>query len=118
MIERSRMKTDLAVQTVLMLAAIFTGLSGLSPAWPVVLLAGLGIWQGASALQLALAYEYQERYPFLWLFFGLLLALPFSIWLLGAWSVFPVALGVSAYFIITVRDTVYVLQRPRSFWDL
>ena len=112
------MKKDLIGQSVLITGVAVTGLSGFPLAWFVGLISLLGLWQSASALQLALAYEYQERYPFLWLFLGLLLALPLGIWLLGAWTVFPIALGLIAYFIVTVRDTLHVLQRPRSFWDL
>ena len=112
------MKKDLIGQSVLISGVALTGLSGFPAAWFIGLLSLLGLWQGASALQLALAYEYQERYPFLWLFLGLLLALPLGIWLLGDWTVLPIALGLTAYFVVTIRDTLYVLQRPRSFWDL
>lgn len=118
MISRTRMKKDLIGQSMLLTGLAITGLSSLPWAWFVALFSALGLWQGASALQLALTYEYQERYPFLWLFLGFLLALPPGIWLLGPWTVFPIALGLLAYFIVTVRDTMHVLQRPRSFWDL
>ena len=112
------MKKDLIGQSILITGITLTELLSLPLAWVVGLLSMLGLWQSASALQLAFAYEYQERYPFLWLFLVLLLALPFGIWWLGAWTVFPMALGLAAYFIVTVRDTMYVLHRPRSFWDL
>ena len=118
MIERSRMKTDMIGQTVQILSIALTGFSNLPRAWFIILFAILGVWQGASALHLALAYEYQARYPFLWLFSGLLLALPLGIWLMGDWVMAPLGLGLLAYFIVTVRDTAYVLQRPRPFWDL
>lgn len=118
MISRTRMKKDLIGQSMIIAGLAATGLYSLPWAIFVTLLSVLGVWQGASALQLALTYEYQERYPFLWLFLGLILTLPLGIWLLGAWMAFPVALGLLAYFIVTVRDTVHVLQRPRSFWDL
>ena len=118
MISRTRMKKDLIGQSAIIAGLAVAGLFSLSWALFLALLSALGLWQGASALQLALAYEYEERYPFLWLFLGLLLALPPAVWLLGTWAVAPIALGLAAYFIVTVRDTLYVLQRPRSFWDL
>lgn len=118
MIDRSRMKVDLAGQSLLILGAVATGVFPGAWPWFIALLAALGLWQGASALQLALAYEYRKRYPFLWLYLGLLLALPAGIGLIGAWTVLPITLSILAYFIITLCDTVQALQRPRSFWDL
>lgn len=112
------MKVDLAGQSVLILGAVAASFPTGAWPWFIALLAALGLWQGASALQLALAYEYRQRYPFLWLFLGLLLALPVGIGLIGVWTVLPIGLSVLAYFIVTVRDTVEAQRRPRSFWDL
>ncbi|MCO6488396.1 MAG: hypothetical protein J5I98_08265, partial [Phaeodactylibacter sp.] len=118
MVNRMRMKKDLAGQAVIIAALAAAGLCRF-PGWvPVALAVALGLWQGASALQLVLAYDYQERYPFLCFFLGMVLALPPGIWWIGDWLVVPAALGLAAYFAVTARDTLYVLQRPRSFWDL
>lgn len=112
------MKKDLAGQAVIVTGLAVTGICGFPGVLPVALAGALGLWQGASALQLALAYEYRERYPFLWFFLGMGLALPLGIWWMGNWAVLPVAIGLAAYFAITIRDTLYVMKRPRSFWDL
>lgn len=109
---------DLIGQSMLATGLAITGLSGLSLVWFIGVLSLLGLWQGASAVHLALAYEYRERHIFLWLFLGFILTLPLGIWLIGVWAIFPISLGVIAYFIVTVRDTLEEMQRPRSFWDL
>jgi hypothetical protein len=46
------------------------------------------------------------------------MALPLKIWLLGAWALAVLGVLASAYFWATFRDTIIVLERPRSFWDI
>lgn len=118
MISKRRMKADLLGQSLLLSGAVTAGLVNFFSGWFIAMVAMLGLWQGASAFHLAIAHEYQQRYPFLWLFVGLLLALPLAIWLLNYWAVVPIALGAALYYYVTIRDTAIVMQRPRSFWDL
>ncbi len=118
MISTKRMKTDLAGQAVLLAGAATVGLSGLSWAWLAIQLALLSIWQLGSALQLALEHEYQQRQPYIWGLAALMLVIPLGLWLLGPWVLVPAGALALAYFWLTLRDTLKVLQRPRSFWDL
>ncbi len=112
------MKTDLVGQSVLLTAVIILLLAGLYWPWGIIAFSSLAMWQVGSAVHLAVSYEYRERYFFLKVFALLLLALPLKIWLAGEWSIALLGVLASAYFWATLRDTVIVLERPRSFWDL
>ena len=117
MISKSRMTTDLTAQSILMTA-------GYPPTGRCLLalgahcLYGLALWQVGSALHLALGHAYRERFFYLKIFALLLVALPLKLWLAGAWAFFLLGVLVSAYFWATFRDTIIVLERPRSFWDI
>ncbi len=111
------MKLDLVGQSVLLaLAAVVV----LGQWWALALaaVATLAAWQTGSALHLALGYAYKGRKPFLWILGALLLLLPVKYWLTGPWSLLFLGVAALAYFFATLRDTIVVLRRPRSFWDL
>jgi hypothetical protein len=112
------MKTDLVGQSILLAAVIVLLLAGAYSPWAIVVFGILALWQVGSALHLAIGYEYRERFFFLKLFVLLLMALPLKIWLLGAWALAVLGVLASAYFWATFRDTIIVLERPRSFWDI
>lgn len=112
------MKADLTAQSILLTLVIILLLAGQYWPWAVAAFSLLALWQVGSALELALGYKYRERNIFLWAFALLLLALPFKLWLIGLWSLFLMGVFASAYFWATLRDTVIVLRRPRSFWDI
>lgn len=118
MIGIKRMKTDLIGQAVLIAGVLAAALSGLPQGPWLTLLALLGLWQIVSALHLAVFFEYQQRYPFLWALILSALAMMPGLWLLGLWALAPFCLALAAYFGATLRDTLSLLQRPRSFWDL
>lgn len=111
------MKLDLVGQSVLLALATIVVLGQW---WALTLgvVATLAVWQTGSALHLALGYAYKGRKPFLWVLGVLLLLLPLKYWLAGYWSLLFLGAAALAYFFATLRDTIVVLRRPRSFWDL
>lgn len=111
------MKLDLVGQSVLLALALIVVL-GQWWLWSLAVIAGLALWQTGSAFHLTVAYAYTGRKPYLWLLGGLLLLLPLKFWLAGYWSLILLGLAALAYFFTTLRDTIVVLRRPRSFWDI
>ena len=113
MISRQRMKIDSFGQgalliCLLLIALISAGTGGLV-GWILLFL-----WQMTSALLLYKQFAYQQRKLFLWI--GLA-SLPVA--LLGQSYLLYFLIGFSIwYFYNTVLDTIKVLKRPRSFWDL
>lgn len=118
MISKSRMTTDLVGQSILLAAVIILLLAKAYTPWAIIVFSILALWQVGSALHLALGYKYRERFFFLKLFVVLLLILPFAIYWLSTWSLALLGILASAYFWATFRDTIIVLERPRSFWDI
>ncbi|MCB0572171.1 MAG: hypothetical protein KDC66_20535 [Phaeodactylibacter sp.] len=118
MISIKRMKIDLLVQLILLAGLLAVILPGLSRSLWVASLALLGLWQAGSALQLAIAFDYKQRHPFIWAYLLLALLLPLGLYTWGLWALAPFGIVITAYFRATLRDTLSLLQRPRSFWDL
>jgi hypothetical protein len=118
MISKSRMTTDLTAQSILLTAVVILLLAGAYSPWALIAFTVLALWQVGSALHLALGHAYRERFFYLKVFALLLIALPLKLWLAGAWAFFLLGVLVSAYFWATFRDTIIVLERPRSFWDI
>lgn len=113
MISRQRMKIDFWGQFTLLLSLLVIVLAGTEskglPGWILLFL-----WQMTSALLLYKQYAYQQRKLFLWV--GLA-SVPLA--LLGQSFLLYFLIGFSLwYFYNTVLDTIKVLKRPRSFWDL
>ena len=118
MISRFRMKIDLLAQSVLILAVILLLLFVNGIRWSGAVLVILAIWQFISALHLFYIYKHIRRLNYLRTALVLAVSLPIWIHLIGILAYLPV-LGVATwYFIQTIRDTVVVYRRPRSFWDL
>ncbi len=118
MISRKRMKFDLIGQIVLILAIIIQAIWISDLIWPKAFLFILIAWQLLSAIHLLFAYRYFSKSNFLWTSLILLVSLPIWIKLIGLAAYLPVAgLGIW-YFWQTIRDTIIVLNRPRSFWEL
>lgn len=118
MISKSRMTTDLTGQSILITVLVILLLAGAYSPWAIIAFGALALWQVGSALHLALGYEYRERFFFLKVFALLIVVLPLTIWLAGVWSFFLLGVLASAYFWATFRDTIIVMERPRSFWDI
>lgn len=118
MVSRFRMKADLSVQSivlgVLLISLAFNRhyISNL-----VVLLACIGL-QLLSAWQLWQQHRLKMARTFMNWATPLVLSLP--LWyLIEPWLAFAlVSLLVLIYYGNTIRNTVIVLKRPRSFWDL
>ena len=118
MISRYRMKIDVLGQGVLIGAILLlvTFASGLQ--WTNFLLIVLGIWQLVSAIHLYYSYKYIKKLNFLRTALVLGLSLPIWLHLIDWLAYLPVAGLLIWYFIQTIRDTIRVYNRPRSFWDL
>lgn len=117
MISQYRMKLDLVGQSILLALALIVVL-GKWWLWALAIVAGLAIWQTGSAFHLAFGYAYRDRKPYLWILGSLLLLLPLKFWLAGYWSLVVLGIAALLYFFITLRDTIVVLRRPKSFWDI
>ena len=118
MISQRRMKFDLVGQIVLIIAIILQVLWISNLIWPKLVLFILIGWQLLSATHLLLAYKYVRKLNYLRVGIVLLVSLPIWISLIGLWAYLPLmGLGIW-YFWQTVRDTIAVINRPRSFWDL
>lgn len=117
MISRSQMKTDLSGQAVLLvlclLLLLFSESAYYAVNWGLVFLL---VWQVISAAYYWRQYRYQERKPVFWLLLATLVAV--VIIKLSLISFLLVSLPVILYLLLTLRDTVRVYRRPRSFWDL
>jgi uncharacterized membrane protein YobD (UPF0266 family) len=118
MISRARMKIDITGQIILLLSVLLLLLFASANAWVVVTLIVLALWQTSSAIELSLNYSYRQRYPFVYILpviivlTSIFASTPLY-WLLGI-----IGLGLLSYFVATVRDTIIVYRRHRSFWDL
>jgi hypothetical protein len=117
MISRSQMKTDLSGQAVLLILCLLLLLFGESAFdsvnWGLVFLL---IWQVVSAAFYWRNYRYRERQPVFWLLLLTLVAV--VIIDLSLISLLLVSLPIVLYLLLTLRDTLRVYRRPRSFWDL
>lgn len=109
------MKIDLVGQAILGLLFILAAalLAGDARIGLLLLL----IWQLGSAAYVWLQYRYQQRSLVFWilLFATLVLAVPPFLPVLPWWLLVIPAIW---YLILTIRDTIRVYRRPRSFWDL
>lgn len=117
MISRIQMKIDLVGQAILLLIYILLLVFSRSP-WESADW-GLGIlllWQAASAALLWRAYRYRQRGPVFWVLLVLLSSIFFIE--LSMISSLLLSVPVLAYLILTLRDTLRVYRRPRSFWDI
>lgn len=113
MISRQRMKIDTWGQATLLLSLLIVALVG-SESGGLIGWILLFLWQMTSALLLYKQFAYQQRKLFLWV--GLA-SIPVAI--LGKTFLLYFLIGFSLwYFYNTVLDTIKVLKRPRSFWDL
>lgn len=118
MISRFRMKIDLLGQSLLLLAVLILALFASGLAWTNAMLILLGLWQVGSAVHLFYVYRHVRRLNYLRTALVLGVSLPIWIYLIGALAYLPVGGLLLWYFIQTVRDTIKVFNRPRSFWDL
>lgn len=117
MISQYRMKFDLTGQSILLALAMIVVL-GNWWLWALVVISGLALWQTGSAFHLAIAYAYRDRKPYLWILGSVLVLLPLKFWLAGYWSLILPGVAALLYFFVTLRDTIVVLRRPKSFWDI
>lgn len=117
MISRTQMKIDLIGQAILLLLCIsiliFSQNTWKNIEW------GLGIllaWQVASAAYYWYNYKYQERRPVFWMLSISLI----SIFFVDLAIISSILLGIAVlgYLYLTLRDTLRVYRRPKSFWDL
>jgi hypothetical protein len=117
MISRNEMKVDLSGQLVLLVLGVLLLVFSHSPFesanW------GLGLvlaWQAASAAFFWRNYQYRQRGPIFWMLLVIFVLIFFID--LSLFSAILLCLPVLAYLLITLRDTLRVYRRPRSFWDL
>lgn len=113
MISRRRMKFDTAGQVVLLsivgIISLLNGMGTVLLGW--ILLFG---WQLLSAFLLYIQFNYEQRKSFLWIS---LAVIPLT--LIGAYWLGLFLIGFAlCYLYYTVLDTIKVLRRPKSFWDL
>ena len=118
MISRARMKIDMTGQVILLLSVLLLLFFTSANAWVVTTLIILAVWQTSSAIELFLNYSYRQRYPYVYIL-PLIIVLT-SIFANTAlyWLLIFIGLGLLSYFVATVRDTIIVYRRHRSFWDL
>lgn len=117
MISRNQMKVDLTGQVILLILGVLLLVFSQSPYesanW------GLGVvlaWQAASAAYLWRHYKYRQRGPVFWMLLLVFVSILFID--LSMLSAILLCLPVLAYLLLTLRDTLRVYRRPRSFWDL
>lgn len=118
MVSRYRMKFDLLGQSVLILAVILLLFLQVGTHWSGAILITLAIWQFISAVHLFYVYKHIRRLNYLRTAIILTVSLPLWVHFIGNLAFLPVAGVVAWYFIQTIRDTVVVYRRPKSFWDL
>jgi len=118
MISRYRMKIDTLGQTILFLALGILAFLSSGMQWTWTMLIILSIWQIASALHLLFAYRYINKLNYLKTSLVIGLSLPIWVHSIGNLAYLPVLGLVGWYFIQTIKDTIKVYNRPRSFWDL
>jgi len=118
MISKYRMKIDLLGQAILIVAIVLLAFFASGKAWTNAMLVVLGLWQLASAFHLMYVYQHIKRLNFVKIVIVLAVSLPIWMHFVGGFAYLPVAGVVVWYFVQTVRDTIAVYNRPRSFWDL
>lgn len=118
MVSRFRMKIDLLAQSVLLLAVLLLLFFVNGVRWSGAALIVLASWQFISAVHLFYIYKHIRRLNYLRTALVLTVSLPIWIHLIGNLAYLPVAGVIIWYFIQTIRDTVVVYRRPRSFWDV
>ena len=118
MVSSFRMKIDLIGQIVLIMALLLQLFLLSSLPWSNALLIVLLIWQFLSACHLYFAYRYIKKINYLSVGTVVLSSLPIWFNILGWWAYLPVIGLILWYFWQTIRDTIIVLNRPKSFWDL
>lgn len=112
------MKIDLLGQIILIVAVLLLLFLASGWKWTNVMLVVLGIWQFGSAVHLFYAYRHIRRLNYLRLSLIMLISLPVWIHFIGPLAYLPVA-GLAIWcFVQTIRDTIIVYRRPRSFWEL
>ena len=118
MISRARMKIDMTGQIILLLSVLLLLFFTNANTWIITTLIVLALWQTSSAIELSFNYGYRQRYPYIYI-------LPIIIVLTSIfanttllWLLIIIGVGLLSYFITTVRDTIIVYRRHRSFWDL
>ena len=116
-----RMKIDVLGQAIMLMACVL-GFLLRSPdggtGWTNLLLVLTSVWQIASAVHLYYSYHYVLKINYLRAALVLCVSLPVWISLIGRWAYLPVVGLILWYFVQTLRDTVIVNRRPRSFWDI
>ncbi len=112
------MKIDLLGQSALTLAVLLLLCLAEGIRWSGGILIVLAVWQFISAVHLFYVYRHIRRLNYLRTTLVLAVSLPLWIHFIGKLAFLPVAGVVLWYFIQTIRDTVVVYRRPRSFWDL
>lgn len=118
MVSRRRMKIDVIGQVILLVGIILLACFASGVKWTNATLIILGIWQLASAMHLFYVYKHITRVHYLRTALIIGVSLPVWIYLIGNFAYLPVAGLFIWYFFQTVRDTIIVYNRPKSFWDL
>lgn len=118
MISRRRMTFDLLGQFVIITAILLLVFFASGIRWTNIVLVFLAIWQFCSAAHLFYVYKYIKKQNYLRTTIVLAVSLPIWIKILGLWAYLPVVGVVLWYFIQTIRDTISVYNRPKSFWEL
>ncbi len=118
MVTSLRMKVDLAIQGLFLLIILTEIIVGADLSWLTTTLVFLLIWQLISSLQLLLIHQYQEKIFFV--IAGITSLLAYGLWNgeVGQWAFLALSLPIGWYLYHTIRDTITVINRPRSFWDI
>ena len=112
------MKIDLLGQAVLAVALVLLGFYSVGITWTHTMLFVLAIWQLGSAIHLFYVYRHTRRVRYLRSALVIGISLPIWYHLIGNVAFLSVAGLAIWYFIQTIRDTIVVYRRPKSFWDL
>lgn len=112
------MRNDLLGQSILLLTAILLFLFAFGHQLSRLTLIVLSLWQILSALHLLKSYRYVRKLNYLRTCLVIGISLPIWFWLVGNWALLPVGGLVLWYFYQTMRDTIIIYRRPKSFWDL
>lgn len=118
MISRFRMKIDLLGQAVLIIALLLLAFLASGMKATNVMLIILAAWQLGSAVHLLFVYRHIKRLNYLRTSVILLVSLPIWFKIIGTLAYLPIIGLLLWYFIQTVKDTIVVYRRPRSFWDI
>ena len=118
MVSRYRMKFDLLGQSVLVMAVVLLLCLRAGLLWSGTILIVLAVWQFISAIHLFYVYKHIRRLNYLRTAVILAVSLPLWVHFIGNLAYLPAAGVVAWYFIQTIRDTIVVYRRPKSFWDL